>query len=64
MMLGVQDELHTIEFPQKLTKSEVVEYGFHQKYLSTISERYYNVEAYSGLTTITFLEHTKSKNFC
>ncbi len=29
MMLGVQEELHVIEFPQKLKNNEVIEYGFH-----------------------------------
>jgi hypothetical protein len=63
IMLGVQDGLHTIEYSQKLKKSEAAEYGFDQRYLSKISEKYPKVKAYSGLTTITFLEHTKSKNF-
>jgi hypothetical protein len=61
MMLGVQEELHVIEFPQKLKNNEAIEYGFHQKYLSVISEGYYPINAYSGLKTITFLKHTISK---
>jgi hypothetical protein len=61
MMLGVQEELHVIEFPQKLKNNEAIEYGFHPKYLSMISGRYYHINAYSGLKTITFLKHTTSK---
>ncbi len=61
MMIGVQEELRVIEFPQKLKNDEAIEYGFHQKYLSTIFGGYYHINACSGLKTITFLEHTTSK---
>jgi hypothetical protein len=63
-MLDVQEELHPIEFDQKLTINEAIQQGFHRDYLSRTSPNgYHLVDAYSGLITITFLEHTKSKTF-
>jgi len=61
-MLGVQEELCVVEFQQKLLNYVATEYGFHQSYLSQWSYQGHSVEAYSGLKTIMFLQHTKSKN--
>ncbi len=64
IMMGVQEELHPIVFNRKLTSYEAAGYGFCDEYLSTTSpDGKHTVDAFSGLTTITFLEHTKSKNF-
>jgi hypothetical protein len=76
-MLGVQEELCPVEFQKKLLNGVAIEYGFYQRYLSTIDYGFYqrsisisrsstdghhSVGAYSGLKTIMFLEHTRSKN--
>jgi hypothetical protein len=64
IMMGVQEELHPIVFNRKLTSYEAAGYGFCEEYLSTTSpDGKHTVDAFSGLTTIPFLEHTKSKNF-
>jgi hypothetical protein len=63
-MMGVQEELHPIVFYRKWTSYEAAGYGFCDEYLSTTSpDGKHRVDAFSGLTTITFLEHTNSKNF-
>ncbi|CAF0810222.1 unnamed protein product [Adineta steineri] len=58
-MLGVRDELHIVEFPQKLTIDEAAQHGFCLKYLLKKFEVYHTIEAYSGIKTITFLNYTK-----
>jgi len=61
-LIGVQEELRVIEFQQKITDREAIEYGFSNEYLSqTLSNKNQRIDAYSGLQTITFLQHTKSK---
>jgi hypothetical protein len=61
--LGVQEELHPIIFYRKLTSYEAAGCGFCDKYLSTTSpDGKHTVDAFSGLTTVTFMQHTESKN--
>jgi hypothetical protein len=63
-MLGVQEEFHLIKFQDKLSLYEGIQQGLHSKYLSRISPNgHHFVDAYSGLITITFLEHTESMSF-
>ncbi|CAF0964760.1 unnamed protein product [Rotaria sordida] len=59
--LGVQEDLHVVVFNQKLTSYEAAGYGFCDEYLSTTSpDRKHKIDAYSGLTTITFMQHTEN----
>ncbi|CAM4802546.1 unnamed protein product [Rotaria magnacalcarata] len=59
--LGVQEELHLVVFDQKLTSFEAEGYGFSKQYLSPISpDGKHKVDAFFGLTTITFMQHTKN----
>jgi hypothetical protein len=61
-MMGVQEELHLIEFQQKITDSEAVEYGFPYDYLSRCTHnKHQRINAFSGFQTIPFLHHTESK---
>ena len=63
MMLGVQEDLHPIIFHRKLTSYEAAEYGFSDKYTLTNSpDGKHTVDAFSGLATITFMQHTQSKD--
>jgi hypothetical protein len=60
--LGVQEELHPIIFYRKLTSYEAAGFGFYEEYLSTTSpDQKHTVDAFSGLATVTFMQHTKSK---
>ncbi|CAF2995219.1 unnamed protein product [Rotaria socialis] len=59
--LGVQEELHLTVFDRKLTSFEAEGYGFSGQYLSSISpDRKHKVDAFFGLTTITFMQHTQN----
>ncbi|CAF0984392.1 unnamed protein product [Adineta ricciae] len=61
--LGIQEELRPITFDRKLTSYEAAGYGFFEKYLSATSPNgRHTVDAFLGLTTISFMQHTKSKN--
>lgn len=60
-LMGVQEALHTIEFPHKLNNTEANQYGFQKNYLSKISENWNHISGYSGLKTITFLQYTIGK---
>ncbi|CAF1142611.1 unnamed protein product [Adineta ricciae] len=61
--LGIQEELRPITFYRKLTSYEAAGYGFFEKYLPATSPNgRHTVDAFSGLSTISFMQHTKSKN--
>ncbi|CAF4685466.1 unnamed protein product, partial [Rotaria sp. Silwood2] len=60
IILGVQEDLHPIVFNRKLTSYEAAGYGFCDDYLSTTShDEKHIVDAFFGLTTITFIQHTQ-----
>ncbi|CAF4288795.1 unnamed protein product [Rotaria sp. Silwood2] len=61
IILGVQEDLHPIVFNRKLTSYEAAGYGFCDDYLSTTShDEKHIVDAFFGLTTITFIQHTQN----
>ncbi|CAF2895288.1 unnamed protein product [Rotaria sp. Silwood2] len=61
IILGVQEDLHPIVFNRKLTSYEAAGYGFCDEYLSTTSpDEKHIVDAFFGLTTITFIQHTQN----
>jgi hypothetical protein len=63
MMLGVHEELHPTVFNRKLTSYEAASFGFRDEYLLTTSpDGKHTVDAFYGLITITFMQHTSSKN--
>jgi hypothetical protein len=63
IMLGVHEELHPMVFNRKLTSYEAASFGFRDEYLLTPSpDRKHTVDAFYGLITITFMQHTSSKN--
>ncbi|UJR19795.1 hypothetical protein I4U23_022928 [Adineta vaga] len=61
LMLNVQEELRVIEYQHKLTIQDAIQAGFHRQYLKRTSpDGRSQVDSYSGLKTITFLEYTKN----
>ncbi|CAF0977112.1 unnamed protein product [Adineta steineri] len=59
--LGVQEELHPIVYHRALTSYEAASRGFCEEYLSNVSpDGKHSVDAFSELTTITFIQHTKN----
>ena len=63
MMLGVQEDLHSIIFQRKLTLYEAINYGFFEKYLSMGSpDGKHSIDAFSGLTMISLMQYTQSNS--
>lgn len=58
-MLGVHEELHPVVYHQKLTSYEANTYGFLNEYLlQTSPDKKHTVDAFAGLITIPFIQHT------
>jgi hypothetical protein len=64
LIMGVHENIYLMPFDEKLTISQAIQHGFQPEYVSKYSSYgSRTVKAYSGLKTISFLQHTKGEKF-